>query len=139
MSNELYVIVKLISGEQVMSILESEDETYIELKSPMVIRTIPVFEERKEHITAHPFCQFSDDTFFVIDKKNVMFIKKLHELFIPHYKRIVEEHEDMQPIKRNTDGSVSKAEDLKWEDDQEPDEEEQELLRVYIKGNDTVN
>ncbi len=137
MSNELYVVVKLISGEQVMSILESEDETYIELKSPMVIRTIPIFEERKEHITAHPFCQFSDDTSFVIDKKNVMFIKKLHDLFIPHYKRIVEEHEDMQPIKRNTDGSVSKAEGLKWED--EPDEEEQELLRVYIKGNDTVN
>lgn len=137
MSNELYVIVKFVSGEQVMSILESEDETYIELKSPMVIRSIPVFEERKEHITAHPFCQFSDDTFFVIDKKNVMFIKKLHDLFVPHYKRIVEEHEDMQPIKQNKDGSVSKAEDLKWDD--ETDEEEQELLRVYIEGNDTVN
>ena len=137
MSNELYVIVKFVSGEQVMSILESEDETYIELKSPMVIRSIPVFEERKEHITAHPFCQFSDDTFFVIDKKNVMFIKKLHDLFVPHYKRIVEEHEDMQPIKQNKDGSVSKAEDLKWDD--ETDEEEQELLRVFIEGNDTIN
>ena len=137
MSNELYVIVKFTSGEQVMSILESEDETYIELKSPMVIKSIPIFEERKEHITAHPFCQFTDDTFFIIDKKNVMFIKKLHDLFVPHYKRIVEEHEDMQPIKRNTDGSVSKAEDLKWDD--EPTEEEQEMLRVYVEGNDTVN
>lgn len=137
MSNELYVIVKFTSGEQVMSILESEDETYIELKSPMIIKSIPVFEERKEHITAHPFCQFSDDTNFIVDKKNVMFIKKLHDLFVPHYKRIVEEHEDMQPIKRNTDGSVSKAEDLKWDD--EPTEEEQEMLRVYVEGNDTVN
>jgi hypothetical protein len=43
----------------------------------------------------------------------------------------------MQPIKQNKDGSVSKAEDLKWDD--ETDEEEQELLRVYIEGNDTVN
>jgi hypothetical protein len=137
MSNELYVIVKFVSGEQVMSILESEDETYIELKSPMIIKSIPVFEERKEHITAHPFCQFSDDTNFIVDKKNVMFIKKLHDLFVPHYKRIVEEHEDMQPIKQNKDGSVSKAEDLKWDD--ETDEEEQELLRVFIEGNDTIN
>ena len=137
MSNELYVIVKFTSGEQVMSILESEDETYIELKSPMLIRTIPIFEERKEHITANPFCQFSDDTSFVVDKKNVMFIKKLHALFIPHYKRIVAQHEDSFEIKQNADGSVSKAEDLKW--DEEPDEEEQEMLRVYIEGNDTVN
>jgi len=137
MSNELYVIVKFTSGEQVMSILESEDETYIELKSPMLIRTIPIFEERKEHITANPFCQFSDDTFFIVDKKNVMFIKKLHQLFIPHYKRIVAQHEDLFDIKQNADGSVSKAEDLKWDD--EPDEEEQEMFRVYIEGNDTIN
>ena len=135
MSNEMYVIVKFTSGEQVMSILEAEDEVYIELKSPMVIKSIPIFEEQKEHITAHPYCQFSDDTFFVIDKKNVMFIKKLHELFVPHYKRIVAEHEDMQPIKQNSDGSVSKADELDWGDE----EAEKELLRVYIEGNDTLN
>ena len=90
---ELYVVLKLTSGEQVMAVLSAEDEEYVELVSPMCIKTIPVLQTGKEHITAAPLCQFTGDTTYVIAKKDIMFVKKMHHIFVPHYQRIVSEHE----------------------------------------------
>lgn len=128
--NELFVVLKLVSGEQVMAVLRSEDESYIEIESPMCIRTIPVLETNKEHITAHPLCQFSDDVKYVLDKKDVMFVKKMHHIFIPHYLRIVKEHEDLVD---DNEQKSPRAEDLTWEDEIEVD------IRNFIEGNDTIN
>ena len=90
---EFYVVLKLSTGEQIMGVLEDETETHMQIISPMIIRTIPVLAEGREHVTAHPYCQFTDDNVFDIDKKNVIFIKPLKEIMIPHYKRIVLQHE----------------------------------------------
>jgi hypothetical protein len=130
-SNELFVVLKLVSGEQVMAVLRSEDEMFVEIESPMCIRTIPILATHKEHITAHPLCQFTDDVNYVLDKKDVMFIKKMHHVFIPHYLRIVEEHEKLGII--DTSGRKS-ADDLYWED-----ETEEENFTTFVEGNDTIN
>lgn len=127
--NELFVVLKLVSGEQVMAVLCSEDEDYIEIEFPMCIKTIAVLEQNKEHITAAPLCQFSDDVNYVLDKKDVMFVKKMHHVFIPHYMRIVQEHEEL--VDDNEEKSP-RAEDLTWED-------EELDLRNYVDGNDTIN
>jgi hypothetical protein len=144
--------MKLTSGEQVMAVLKEEDDEHVLLESPMCIRTIPILEAHREHVTAHPLCQFSDDRTFVIAKRDIMFVKKLHHLFIPHYQRIVAEHERLSFISKD-----SKKEELLWEDevDQEEairrismledlaktpkDEEEERRYRVFIEGNDTIN
>jgi hypothetical protein len=144
--------MKLTSGEQVMAVLREEDDEHVLLESPMCIRTIPILEASREHVTAHPLCQFSDDRTFVIAKRDIMFVKKLHHLFIPHYQRIVAEHERLSFISKD-----SKKEELLWEDevDQEEairrismledlaktpkDEEEERRYRVFIEGNDTIN
>jgi hypothetical protein len=97
----------------------------------MCIRSIPVLEQNKEHITAHPLCQFSDDVNYVLDKKDVMFVKKMHHIFIPHYMRIVKEHEEL--VDDNEQKSAPRAEDLYWEEEQEID------LRNFVEGNDTIN
>jgi hypothetical protein len=158
MSNDdFYVICKFTSGEQVMAVLVAEDETHIELENPMTIRTVPIIEVGREQITAHPFCQFSDETDFVISKKNILFIKKMHHVFVPHYQRIVEEHNKTTFIAR--DGS-KRAEDLDWEDETilrnpdnakkamemlqaifgaEEEQEEEKPVRNFVKGNDTIN
>jgi hypothetical protein len=127
--NELFVILKLVSGEQVMAVLRSEDEMFIEIESPMCIRTIPILHAQKEHITAHPLCQFSSDVNYTLDKKDVMFIKKMHHIFIPHYMRIVKEHEQIVVAKEEKSPS---ADDLSWED-------EEEDLRNFVEGNETIN
>ena len=149
--NEFYIVMKLTSGEQVMAVLKEEDDEHVLLDFPLCIRTIPILEESREHITAHPLCQFSDDRTFVISKRDIMFVKKLHHAFIPHYQRIVAEHEKVSFI------SKDKTEELLWEDDVDQeeakrrilmleelaktpkDEREEERYRIFIEGNDTVN
>ena len=149
--NEFYIVMKLTSGEQVMAVLREEDDDHVLLESPMCIRTIPILEASREHVTAHPLCQFSDDRTFVIAKRDIMFVKKVHHLFIPHYQRIVAEHEKLSFITKD------QKEELLWEDevDQEEakrrismledlaktpkDEEEEKRYRVFIEGNDTIN
>lgn len=130
--NELYVVMKLLSGENVMAVLKSEDDDFIEVESPMCIRTIPVLETGREHITASPLCQFAEDSSsYILDKKNLMFVKKMHHLFIPHYLRIVADHEEVglniQPRPRKEKIAA-----------EEREQEAEEFLFV-VEGNDTIN
>jgi hypothetical protein len=80
-----------------------------------------------------------------------MFVKKLHHVFIPHYQRIVAEHEKLSFVTKD------QKEELLWEDDIDleeakrrvlmleelaktpKDEREEEKYRVFIEGNDTIN
>lgn len=157
--NEFYVIVKLVSGEQVMATLTDEDEGYVELHQPMVIRMVPFINNGKahEHVTAAPLCQFSDDSYFRIPRSNIMFVKKLHEVLIPHYTRIVADHETTALVHHDGKGNVKRAEDLDWGDEEEVEsltteeiqrridilesivEKEEENQTTFVEGNDTVH
>lgn len=158
--NQYFVIVKLVSGEQVMATLTDEDETYVELHQPMVIRMVPFINNGKahEHVTAAPLCQFSDDSYFRIPRSSIMFVKKLHEVLVPHYTRIVDDHESTVLVKHDNKGNVKRAEDLTWGDEEEDIEsltteeiqkridmlealvsKEEEELTTFVEGNDTVH
>lgn len=159
--NEYFVIVKLVSGEQVMATLTDEDEGYVELHQPMVIRMVPFINNGKahEHVTAAPLCQFSDDSYFRIPRSSIMFVKKLHDILVPHYTRIVDDHEATVLVKHDSKGNVKRAEDLDWGDEEEVEsltteeiqrridileslaekEEQEEELTTFVEGNDTVH
>jgi small nuclear ribonucleoprotein (snRNP)-like protein len=151
--NENFVIVKLVSGEQVMATLTNEDAHTIQLHYPMVIKMIPFIQDDQahEHVTAAPLCQFSDDNNYIIEKTNILFVKKLHEVLIPHYNRIVDEHENTVLVRSDKTGHIQRMkEELTVEDVQrrievlermtglERDTEEEEKS-YYIEGNDTVH
>lgn len=151
-NSELYVILKLSSGEQVMAVLKEEDEDRILLENPMCIKTIPIFETSREHVTASPLCQFSDDKTFVIHKKDIMFCKKLHHVFIPHYQRITAEYEKQDFISGNKREhlNVNTVEDIEkhidilkslLQEDDKPQEESKDntTLRNFVPGNETIN
>jgi hypothetical protein len=139
--NELYIVMKLTSGEQVLAVLQEEDEEHVMLEYPMVMKTIVNFEAGKEHITASPLCAYTDEQSFVILKSNILFIKKLHQVFIPHYQRIVADHQEstlFSPADSISDDS------LLWGDEPEvkleTSEEEidwNEKLEKLVPGNDT--
>jgi len=153
--NEHFVIVKLVSGEQVMATLINEDDTTVELHYPMVIRMIPFINDGSahEHVTAAPLCQFSDDKTYRIPKTNIMFVKKLHDVLIPHYNRIVDEHEHTVLVRSDKTGNIERIqEELTVEDIQKridmlesiagierDTEEEEEETRYYIEGNETLH
>ena len=110
--SEFYIVAKLTSGEQVMAVLKEEDDAHILIENPMVMKTTLDFEAGKERITAAPLCPFTDDSTFVLDKKNLLFIKKLHHVFVNHYKNIVKDYAESTNFV--PEGS---ADALDWEDE----------------------
>lgn len=153
--NEFYIILKLTSGEQVMAVLQEEDEDNVMLDHPMVMKTITNLDAGKEHITASPLCAFTDDQTFILSKENILFIKKLHRVFIPHYQRIVSDYMESTLF---SPADSDSAESLKWDDEPTPEEarkmqemlkhiaEEEreeinweEKLKNLVPGNDTLN
>ena len=152
--SEFYIITKLTSGEQVMAVLKQEDEHHVVLVNPMVMRTNVDFDAGKERITAAPLCPFSDDSDYILAKRNILFIKKLHHIFVNHYNQIVADY-----AKSTNFVPEGSAEALDW-GDEEPTpeearkmikqlrsvlgEEEEEVnwedkLRNLVPGNDTLN
>ena len=142
---EFYVVLKLSTGEQIMGVLEDETETHMQIISPMIIRSIPVPQEGREHITAHPYCQFTDDNVFDIDKKNVIYIKPLKDIMIPHYKKIVMQHEREEHVETATEMTAEEARKrIKLlasifgdELDNALGEQTEESPSHFVEGNDT--
>lgn len=98
-----YVVVKLVSGETVMATFEGEDEKFVKIDYPIQIRTTIIPELGRESISASPFCQFSDATSFVLEKNHIVYIKKLHKQFIPHYNNFLKSYEEaMIPATRSS-------------------------------------
>lgn len=98
-----YVVVKLVTGETVMAMFDSEDENFIKIEYPIQIKTVIIPELQRESISASPLCQFSDATSFVIEKAHVVYIKKLHTAFISHYKNFLKSYEEaMIPTTRSS-------------------------------------
>jgi hypothetical protein len=89
-----YVVVKLVSGETVMAIFEGEDDKFVKIDRPIQIRTTIIPELGRESISASPLCQFSDATSFVLEKGHIVYIKKLHSQFIPHYNNFLRSYDE---------------------------------------------
>lgn len=159
---EQFVIIKLVSGEQLMATLTDEDGSTLYIDYPMIIRMVPFVQggRAQEHVTAAPLCQFSDDKHFSIPKNTVIFVKKLHQMIIPHYERLVEENESSVLVRKEEDGTVSRVElGEEREEDitvdeirkridmlesivdsaRSREEKEEKDTRFFVEGNDTVN
>ena len=123
--NNVYVCVKLTSGENLLAMLVSEDETYVELMYPMSIKSIPIMINNRtlERLVSSPFCQFTDDKIFTLPKTSIMFIKMLSDTFASHYSNLVDEYEVP----------------LHLEDAPEEQEKPEEQPKTFVEGNDTVH
>jgi hypothetical protein len=116
--NQEYVIIKLVSGEQLMGVCTEETDKDITVMFPMALKQYPVQRDDGtigEQVTGGPFCAFASDRTFTIPKALVMINKPLHELLVPFYVRMVNQYEKM------VDVPLSMFND---------EEEEQEVLTV---------
>jgi hypothetical protein len=110
--NELFVIARMTNGDQVMACLNNEDTHHVEFGYPILIRMIPTPFPNRETIAATPYCQFSDDTTYIIDKRNIMFIKRLHPSFVPHFLRFANEYEHMAERVEHREDRSKKLEEI---------------------------
>lgn len=144
---EHFVVIKLVSGEQVMAILEQETEDEIDIVFPMLIRLFPVVDGGKshEHVTATPYSQFADDAHLTIKKNTIIFIKNLNQVMIPHYIKLMQEENDKVLVKRDP---VTKKVTQEDEITSEEVEKRMKLLKYLtdeetpvsvVDGNDTIH
>jgi hypothetical protein len=99
--NQEYVIIKLVSGEQLMGVCTEETDNDITVMFPMALRQYPIQRDDGtigEQVTGGPFCAFASDRTFTIPKASVMINKPLHELLVPFYVRMVNQYEKMVDV-----------------------------------------
>lgn len=86
------VVVKLVSGEQLMGFLIEETKTGIFIEEPVSIKVInlPTSNGIVEKTVTGPFCNMTDDTFFEFGWEHIMFVKPLHPAIVPLYLEIVD-------------------------------------------------
>lgn len=156
MGDEHYVIVKFTSGEQVMAVLLDETADDLTIVYPMQIRMTPMVDAdgAREHVTATPWNKFAEDPQITINKRNILFIKNLHHVLIPHYTRLVADNEQVALVNKKE----NRAEDLSWGDQEEDDgihtiedlqksismlesiaEEPTEEPPTFVEGNHTIH
>lgn len=153
-----YVVVKLVSGETVMAKFEGEDDRFIKIDHPIQIKTIQIPMINREQITAHPLCQFSESTSFVLEKSHIIYIKKMHHAFIQHYNNFIKSYDEaLIPATRDSASVRQQLDEVFGEEEEEltleevnrrldmlesiansPIKEEHEEIRsTFVEGNDT--
>lgn len=134
--NEFFVTLKLVSGEQLMAVLEAEDEQHIQLDFPIVLHGRIDVNRGKEVMMAAPFSQFSDSTSFVLEKSHVIFIKKMHPAFVENYLEFVKAY-DVVALNKREDKEEMSFEDIREQLEELGIFDESEEERVFVQGNDT--
>lgn len=118
LENSVHVVVKLITGEMLMATYEGEDEKFIMIDKPVQIKTILIPELQRESVTAAPYCPFSESTTFILEKTHIVYIKRLHKIYIPHYNRFMKAYDEaFIPVLS--------------------DEEQEEPENTFVEGNTT--
>lgn len=91
------VVVKLVSGEQLMGFLNEETKSGISIENPISIKVInvPTSKGIVEKTVTGPFCNMTDDTLFDFEWNHIMFVKPLHPAIVPLYLEIVDAENDI--------------------------------------------
>jgi hypothetical protein len=141
-----YVVLKMITGEQLIAVKRAETKDYLTIEYPMLIKGYAFQNEdgMGEHVTASPYCKFSDDKTFTFDKQHIVFTKKMHTYAVPFYIGLVEEHEETVEV--TEDEPPKTVEELGERVNklagflrkmQQPEAEEPLSETSFIEGNDT--
>lgn len=88
-----YVVIKLISSEEIVCTQIEETEYDIKTLFPMLVKTVPRLADGKimESITLAPYTYFAADDQFTFNKSHVVFCKDLSENHIQSYKLAVDD------------------------------------------------
>lgn len=91
MNNNEYVVFKLITGEQVLATLLNETKDGIVVIDPIQVRMVPMVEnnEYSEQALTNRLCQFTDETEYTFNYKDIVYMKSLHPKMHGHYERLV--------------------------------------------------
>ena len=106
MGEEFYAIIKLVSGEEIMSLVmvdDTNDETVIVLQNPVTMKTFQ--NHQGIHIKVRPWMEMSDDDFYIIKMDKIITITETsNEKIINLYNKFISEddYDEMNEYSNNS-------------------------------------
>ena len=82
MEEEFYAVIKLISGEEIFSIVcpsEEEGRTMLVLYNPVTIEIVVMKQVGMQGYKIDPWLKFADDDTFLLDMERVMTISEVRD------------------------------------------------------------
>ena len=101
MEEDFYAVIKLISGEEIFSIVcpsEEEGRTMLILNNPVVIEIIVMKQIGMQGYKIDPWLKFADDDTFLLDMDKVITISEVRdEEIITMYHKFLKQQENKDP------------------------------------------
>lgn len=90
MNNLETVIIRLVTGEQLIAKLLNHTPDGVLVFRPVVLKYYPAIENGRvgEKLTTSLFSPLSSDESFVFDIRHCVCISKLHSRIVPHYENV---------------------------------------------------
>ena len=87
-----YITLKLVNGDNLISVLITEDDSEYIIMYPIQMKTVnfSLDGKNKEVLAGSPWCSFTDDQIFKVWKHDVIIAKPLNESTLNYYKRMVD-------------------------------------------------
>ena len=132
MSQADYMVLKLISGEQILAAVTAEFDESVVINFPLVLKSVPAVKNGMiyEKIATAEFCSFTDDKEFNISRKDIVFMKPMKRAVAIMYQRSLEEMYIM-----SSESSLqlyeNSEENQRSESSEETTEIDPELLKKY--------
>lgn len=112
MGEEFYSSIKLISGEEIFSLIsvdENDGDPVIMLQNPVIMKII--YTNHGQLIKLKPWMEIPTDDFFIIKLDKVITMTEVdNELIINLYKNFIEDefdlYDDIEKIKNKINGKV---------------------------------
>lgn len=118
MNNLETVIIRLVTGEQLIAKILNHTSDGILVFRPIVLKYYPAIENGKvgEKLTTALFCPLSCDESFVFDVRHCISVSKLHSKIVPHYENVSED------LYASLDNAVKPDQHEEVTDDQLPEQ-----------------
>jgi len=114
MSEEFYAILKLVSGEEVLSLVSIDNTTessLVILQNPVILKYIP--KARGILLKLEPWIKYSTDDFFVVNIEKIITMTEIKDKnMIKFYQEYLEEF----PVKKRFPNLSSDSEEVKVSD-----------------------
>ena len=141
-----YVVIKLISGEELIGTLVKEDDYDIKIQFPMMVKKVNrlLGDMPVESIVLGTYSHFCADDEFTFNKQHIIILKDMDPRYIDEYHRSVDDFigaSTPEPQAYNSNEVQQLTDKLKnlFREQLNEDEEYPEIISLNINGNKTLH
>jgi hypothetical protein len=93
MTSNRYIVIKLISSEEIVAHLIDEDDYQVKVLFPMIVKHHAMLTQRgpAESIVMAPYTYFASDDEYAFQRNQIIFIKDLDDKYQDEYNRAVDD------------------------------------------------